>query len=368
MKLKLKDLNPNPFKKEINGGKLDEDNVKKIQANIKELGLMGSLPIFKKDNKYYLIAGHHRVEALKRQFGKNFEIDIDLKNYNEDQILRGMVVENLTQRDNEHNEETSNVIAIKNYLTSHKILLGKDGLIVRLSDKKISTGGRPEGTNEFGSISQIALWLDKDTGDVMRKSKINDLIQVYKELSPKLREKIHKVSGGKAPEDVVTVNQATELVRTTKDHNEQEELWKLMKQEDGRPHKLLTNYKQAPDEIKTKVLKGEVKLDKIEEAIIDKQIKESNQNKESFEFIPSFDERLREFSYEVDKLEQQVSLFRKIFKSNTFSSKYNSLGNKERKFLDTSIYGIQNRVKKCHKEVDFFAEQLDTAKRLEEKK
>jgi len=40
MKLKIFQLNPNPFKKEINGGKLNDDIVEKIQANIKELGLM----------------------------------------------------------------------------------------------------------------------------------------------------------------------------------------------------------------------------------------------------------------------------------------------------------------------------------------
>jgi ParB-like chromosome segregation protein Spo0J len=67
MKIKLCDINSNPFKKDINKGKLNEETIKKIQSNVKELGLMGSLPVFKKENKYYLIAGHHRVEALKRE-------------------------------------------------------------------------------------------------------------------------------------------------------------------------------------------------------------------------------------------------------------------------------------------------------------
>jgi ParB-like chromosome segregation protein Spo0J len=80
MKLKISELNPNPFKKEINGGKLKEEIIKRIQANIKELGLMGSIPVFKKDGKYFLVAGHHRVEALKEsgeeisEFGNAKEI------------------------------------------------------------------------------------------------------------------------------------------------------------------------------------------------------------------------------------------------------------------------------------------------------
>ena len=123
MKLKLKEIKSNPFKKNINGGKLDEESIKKIQSNIKELGLMGSLPVFKKDNQYFLIAGHHRVEALKRTFGKEHEISVDIKDYSEDQILRGMVVENLTQRNNEHTEERANIVAIRDYLNKNKEIL-----------------------------------------------------------------------------------------------------------------------------------------------------------------------------------------------------------------------------------------------------
>ena len=99
MKLKLSELNPNPFKKEINGGKLKEETIKKIQANIEEIGLMGSIPIFKKDDKYFLVAGHHRVEALKRTFGKDYEVEVtlhDLKNivlqkYSELKLMKALL-------------------------------------------------------------------------------------------------------------------------------------------------------------------------------------------------------------------------------------------------------------------------------------
>ena len=121
MKLKLSELNPNPFKKEINKGKLNEEVIHRIKANIKELGLMGSIPIFKKDNKYYLINGHHRVEALKRVFGKEYEVEVVKHNYNEEQILRGMVVENLTQRANDFKEEVENLTAIRDYLKSNSV-------------------------------------------------------------------------------------------------------------------------------------------------------------------------------------------------------------------------------------------------------
>jgi len=98
MKLKLNELNPNPFKKDINEGKLSEEQLDKIISNLGELGLMNSIPIVQRNTKYYLVNGHHRIEALKRKYGKDFEIDVTLHKYNDDQLLRGMIVENLNTK------------------------------------------------------------------------------------------------------------------------------------------------------------------------------------------------------------------------------------------------------------------------------
>ncbi len=101
MKIKLSELKPNPFKKQISKGLLNKEQVDKIKSNIKELGFFGSLPVFKKDNQYYLIAGHHRTQALKEIYGKEHEVEVTISNYNEDQVFKGMVIENLTQRTND---------------------------------------------------------------------------------------------------------------------------------------------------------------------------------------------------------------------------------------------------------------------------
>ena len=52
MKLQIKDLKPNPYKKEISGGKLNQEQVDKFKTNIKKLGLMGSIPIRKFKKEY----------------------------------------------------------------------------------------------------------------------------------------------------------------------------------------------------------------------------------------------------------------------------------------------------------------------------
>ena len=45
MKINLKDLKPNPYKQQINKGKLNEVQVEEISGNLDELGLMGAIPI-----------------------------------------------------------------------------------------------------------------------------------------------------------------------------------------------------------------------------------------------------------------------------------------------------------------------------------
>ena len=123
MKLKLSQLKPNPFKKQISKGELNQEQVDKIKANIKELGFFGSLPVFKKGDNFHLIAGHHRTQALKEVLGKNGEVEVTVSNYNEDQVFKGMVVENLTQRTNDFMELNENIAAIEGYINSHKDIL-----------------------------------------------------------------------------------------------------------------------------------------------------------------------------------------------------------------------------------------------------
>lgn len=273
MKLKLKELKANPFKKHINNGKLDEETVKKIQSNMKELGLMGSLPIFKKEDKYFLIAGHHRVEALKRTFGKDYEIPVDVKQYSEDNILRGMVVENLTQRDNEAREVMENLTTIKKHIIKNKILLDDEGSTVQRADStRISSRGRTnEGQPpELGSIRQISLWLDKNTGDVMKRSQIAGYLQIAENLNEELLENVKKVKGSaieNETNDVLPVRDAL-VIASIKDKEEQKEIAKLIIDSNvdsgADRRKMISQYKNAPEDIKEKVLTGDLSLSEVE--------------------------------------------------------------------------------------------------------
>ena len=172
MRLKLSELNPNPFKKHINGGRLDEETLHKIMSNVDKLKVMGALPVYKKGSKYYLIAGHHRVEAFKRKFGNDYEVEVVIHDYDKDQVLRGMIIENLTQRMNKFREEGENLLLIRDYLRDNNILLDEKGnLAVRLANNQKNP--RPQNNPEPGSINQICLWIDSNSGDVMKHTNID---------------------------------------------------------------------------------------------------------------------------------------------------------------------------------------------------
>ena len=67
-----------------------------------------------------------------------------------------MVIENLTQRSNEFLEELDNLLVIRKHLQN-----------CPLSGQYSGKGGR--GCKDAGSIRDVSHWLDKNSGEVMKK-------------------------------------------------------------------------------------------------------------------------------------------------------------------------------------------------------
>jgi hypothetical protein len=261
MKLKLSELRPNPFKKQISNGELNKEQVDKIKANIKELGFFGSLPVFKKDDKYYLIAGHHRTQALKEVYGKDWEVEVVVSNYNEDQIARGMVIENLTQRTDDYRELNANIVFVKNYLKDNKVILQGCRTESSRHTNKLNNEYK-----ENVTANDISEWLDKSSGDVIKKNEINDLLRIAEKLSPVLEkevEKKHDKSKLEREEDNLNYTQAV-ILSGIEDHKEQEKLAKVLKktkeQRVREQGKLISEYKKAPEEIKEQIKEGKIDL------------------------------------------------------------------------------------------------------------
>lgn len=267
MKLKLSELKPNPFKKQISKGKLNKEQVDKIKANIKELGFFGSLPVFKKDNKYYLIAGHHRVQALKEVYGKDHEVQVTISNYNEDQVFRGMVIENITQRTNDFMELNENIVAIENYINS------KPEILKGLRDSRQPSKFSNINSFEKATSTDISFWIDKKTEEVISHDVITQNLNIYHKLDPELRqgvEKKHDKTSIERADDSLNYTQAVLLSGV--DKKDQKPLAKVLKEtreqrvrEQG---KLISQYKKAPEEVKEQIKKGTIDLADIETELI----------------------------------------------------------------------------------------------------
>jgi len=97
MKVKLRDLKPNPHRN-FDYNPLNPDRVKEHEKSIKEHGMWQELRIRKVERanrqEFQLVFGHHRVEALKNLHGDDYEIEVEIVNYDDSKMLLALSAEN----------------------------------------------------------------------------------------------------------------------------------------------------------------------------------------------------------------------------------------------------------------------------------
>lgn len=322
MKLRLRDIKANPFKKTINGGKLIPEQVKKLEASVENLKLMGALPVVKRDNDYCLVYGHNRKAALENKFGKDYEIEVVLHDYDDEKLFRGMVIENLTQRAGEEKEEIGNLVAVREMLKAHpdwmtsvKIRTLVNGEVGR--SRPTSQGKRNDLGADHIDSRTISDWLNK-FGEAMGHTKITELLRIHDKLDEELFEEMTKTHDQQADEsgrrggDVLNFSQAS-ILSTIEDKKEQKELAKALKsskeQRVREQRKLVTKYKESDDRVKEKIRKGEQDIANVEALgylEYKKLVKEQTLGSE--EEITKMKEYLKPY----DLLEQVLELCRKL--------------------------------------------------------
>ena len=104
----------------------------------------------------------YAVLALKQKFGDEYDVDVTLHNYNDEQLFRGMVIENLTQRQGDFREVMENCVATKTFLIENPDELDKIRDSRKLS--KVDSLGRKTAKTRMKKVgsSDIAKWLDPD--------------------------------------------------------------------------------------------------------------------------------------------------------------------------------------------------------------
>jgi len=287
MKLKLKELHPNPFKKEIDKGKLHQDQIDSIKANLDKLGLMDAIPVVKINGKYHLVSHHHRVEALKQVFGEDYEVPVVEHNYDNETMLRGMVIENISQRSGDFRQIKENLSIIKKQLNENPEWLTNLYIYKTVQDSL----GREKHQQTSKGIGywQIYRWIHnidtKEKEEYLKENKkaknqiisfasIQQTIQIDEKLDEELKEQIEKKHDKNQDEREEGIGHTLAVVLSSfDDKEEQKDLAKAIKNsEEGRVREqghLLSIYKKSAfDEVRELIRTGLYDIKYIE--LIDK--------------------------------------------------------------------------------------------------
>jgi len=271
MKMRISQLRANPYKQMVAGGKLVQEQVDAIKANLTTLGFMGALPVIKIGDNYHIVSGHHRVEAVKQNFG-DVEIEVTLHEYNEDNLFRGMIIENLTQSGKEWDVEHGNIIAVFDYLNNNPESLNQ----IRGSISRPATGRHmPQRMNiEYqnnATSTDVIAFLGGEK--VASKTQVNSHKQMEANLTPEIKERVKFGHRGERDKgnDVILATQATILALDYfKDKpEEQNDIARALKnsreQRVREQGKLLTIYQKAPEEEKQRIRSGQIDIADVSE-------------------------------------------------------------------------------------------------------
>ena len=237
MKIKISEIKENPFRKEL--GIYNEEQIAKITESFKmsDYGKDQRFEVRRNENSYELVYGHHRLLALKRYYGDDSEIEIIERNYDDEQMLRELLRENLI-RDHDWYLRMLSLALAKKYLKFHK--------------------------KEY-DLKDILHFISKEN-KIMRKEEAEILLRIYENLAPELLIKIKKMESIYSKykdSDYINLSQAR-MLSFFKDKQEQLDLANALKnsivQGTREQLQLLNRYKKASKELQRKIRAGETDL------------------------------------------------------------------------------------------------------------
>jgi ParB-like chromosome segregation protein Spo0J len=94
MKVKIKDLEPNPYR-DMNNYPMDENKVKSLIESIQQTGFWDNILSRKNGKKFQIAYGHHRLAAIREVFKPTDEVDIPVKELDDATMIKIMANENM---------------------------------------------------------------------------------------------------------------------------------------------------------------------------------------------------------------------------------------------------------------------------------
>ncbi|ECK7038513.1 ParB/RepB/Spo0J family partition protein [Campylobacter jejuni] len=179
--IEIDQISPNPFQPRKN---FDQEALDELANSIKEFGLIQPIIVFKKNNKFILIAGERRLRAVKA-LGKK-EILAFIADIDENKLRELALIENI-QRENLNPIELAN--SYKDLMQVHKItqenlaeLIHKSRTQITNTLRLLNLDIRTQGLIASGKISQghakILVGLDQKDEKMLVDSIIGQKLNV----------------------------------------------------------------------------------------------------------------------------------------------------------------------------------------------
>ena len=189
----LQDLNPNPFKKHIRGGKLDEAKILRLVESIEQTGFWENVVCRKDNGRYELGYGHKRIEAAIRKLGRAHEIDIPCLKLTDDQMIQMMAMENATGEEESVEAQVDVVRLVRVRLRKLQPKASCDwsrrAIVARLRKESITQ-------HEHGSLDCIVAYLGKEN---WRASKVKDFLKLDSDLDSEILKGLRHESWNENP-------------------------------------------------------------------------------------------------------------------------------------------------------------------------
>ncbi len=242
MKVKLKDLLPNPYRAEL--GPLNDRQVHSIveSCQMSCFGVDHQFDVRKASGgKYEMVHGHHTYAALVMAYGLEHEVNIAIKDYTDRQMFQEMCRENLTK----HNDA----------LTDKRIIIAAKKWLERFPNELATSrqGKRTDLGENHVSAEQVQSFLSRNRYTVSIETVRKHLL-IETKLAPDLKAKV--------AEDALPFKTAEKLCGF--DHEEQRDLVKAL---NSSPElrvtdqgKVLRRYNDASAGQKEAVRKGQVDI------------------------------------------------------------------------------------------------------------
>jgi len=132
MKVKIKELHPNPYRS-IQSYPVDEQKVLSLMESIKQTGFWDNILARQIDGEIQIAYGHHRLTALRRLMDPEDEVDIPVKELDDATMIKIMANENMDDWKATPSVIDQTVKVTREFLIDHPEIASKYGQVKKSS-------------------------------------------------------------------------------------------------------------------------------------------------------------------------------------------------------------------------------------------